>query len=105
MNNPMPQETRLFLEKLIEEKRFESLSPELKEDIIGSLSKRLEAFIITAITGTLDAEKAEKMNALFDSGKEYSPEELQNFLKENVPNIEEVVAKAMLEFRSVYLNS
>lgn len=105
LNSQIPQETRIFLEKLIEEKKFENLSPQLKEDVISSLYKRLEAFIITEIAHNLDEEKAEKFNQLFEGEKEYSQEELQQFLMENLENAPEIIAKAMLEFRSVYLNN
>jgi Arc/MetJ-type ribon-helix-helix transcriptional regulator len=106
MESMVSPEARTFLEKLIEEKKFENLSPALKESMIESLNKRLEAYILTAITEQLSAENADKLNALTEGeGSVPTSAEMQSFIKQNVPNAQEVIAKAMLEFRSVYLNN
>lgn len=100
----MPPEIKMFLEKIIEEKKFDNLSPELREAMISSLYPRLQAYIFTAITKELDEETAVELNRMMEGDKEYSQAELQMFLKGRVRNIEEISAAAMLEFRAVYLN-
>ncbi|TAK95049.1 hypothetical protein EPO05_05345 [Patescibacteria group bacterium] len=100
----MTNETiRQFLEQLIVEKQFKDLSPALKETMIESLHKRLEAHIIMAIAEKLDEKTAEEMNAMLEGDAPKSVGELQEFLKSRIPNIEEAIAEAMMEFRSVYL--
>jgi hypothetical protein len=102
---PMNNELNVFLERLIEEKGFENLSEKLKADILEGLNKRLMAYIITGIAKNLTAEQAEKMNRMIEDGKEHSLDQIQKFLGENVSNIDEIVAQAMMDFREVYLKS
>lgn len=101
----MPAEIKMFLEKIIEEKKFDNLSPQLKEAMAASLYPRLEAYIFTAITKNLDEATVAELDQMMESGQNYSRPEIQNFLKQRVSNIEEIIAQAMLEFRAVYLNA
>jgi hypothetical protein len=101
----MPPEIKIFLEKVIEEKKFDNLSPELREAMVSSLYPRLQTYIFTAITKQLDEATVQELDKMMEGSLDYSQPELQMFLKGRVKNIEEVVASAMLEFRSVYLNS
>jgi len=101
----MPQEIRIFLEKVIEEKKFDNLSPELREAMIASMYPRLQAFIFTAVTKELDAETAKELDRMMEGGADFSQSEFQMFLRGRLKNIDEITAAAMLEFRAVYLNA
>lgn len=105
MPTNIPEEIRFFLEKVIEEKKFDNLSPELKEAMVSSLYPRLQAFIFTSITKELDEETAQELDRMLEGSVDYSQPEFQMFLKGRVKNIEEITAAAMLEFRAVYLNA
>lgn len=104
MGTSMPEETRLFLEKLIEDKKFENLSPAFKETMIESLNKRLEAYILTAIFEKLDEKTAAKLETIMESKKNPSSDDMQKFLQENVPGAGEAIAQALIEFRLAYLS-
>ena len=101
----MQPEIRSFLEKIIEEKKFDNLSDELREAMISSLYPRLQAFIFTAIVKELDEGTVKELDRMMDGKTDYSQPELQMFLKGRVKNIEEIAAAAMLEFRAAYLNA
>lgn len=101
----MPAEIKTFLEKIIEEKKFDNLSPQLQEAMAASLYPRLEAYVFTAIAKNLDEAAAAQLDQLTESGKNFSRPDIQNFLKQHVADAEEIIAQAMLEFRAVYLNS
>lgn len=101
----MPNEIKVFLEKLLVDKGMNNLTPGLKQEMTTSLYSRLMAYILTDIAKEVDEETSRKINDLFESGQEKSMEQIQQFLKDNVKNIEEIIAKSMLEFRNVYLSN
>lgn len=105
MATDMPAEFRDFLEKLIEEKKYENLSDELREVMIGSLYPRLQAYIFTAITKDLDSETLQELNRIIEGNINYSQPEIQMFLRGRIKNIDEITAEAMLHFRDTYLNA
>lgn len=101
----MSSEIRMFLEKIIDEKKFDNLSPELRQAMITSLYPRLQAHIFTAITKQLDGQTISELDKMLEGNADFTQSELQMFLRGRLKNIDEVTAAAMLEFRAVYLNA
>jgi hypothetical protein len=104
MDKIIPAEIRAFLEKIIDEKKYQNLNPKLKEDMVLSLFSRLEAFLLTDIAKHLPDKDAKELNRMMENG-EASQEKVQLFFQERIKNINEVVAQSMLEFRAIYLNA
>ncbi|MCX6791190.1 MAG: DUF5663 domain-containing protein [Candidatus Gribaldobacteria bacterium] len=104
MDKIIPAEIRAFLEKIIEEKKYQNLNPKLKEDMVLSLFSRLEAFLLTDIAKHLSDKDAKELDRMMENG-ETSQERVQVFFQEHIKNINEVIAQSMLEFRAIYLNS
>lgn len=92
----------LFVSRLIEEKKFDNLDPEIVEQIKNDLLERVEDRINASILGHMPAEKLEEFNGLLDKG---SAEKIQSFCKENIHDLDDVIAKELMNFRSIYLNS
>ena len=90
-----------FIERLIAEKQFPDLTPEVKEEIKKDLTERLDDFIAAKFIAVLSDENVAKFEEMLKAGK---PEnEVQAFLTANVPNFTEFLTQTLLEFREVYL--
>lgn len=104
----MPQEinpqAKIFLEKLIEEKNFNNLSPELKETMIASLYPRLNSFIMQAVVKKLKNKDADEL-ANLENDPNFSQELIIKELRTRMPELDEIIAKAMLEFKDIYLTA
>lgn len=91
----------LFIDRLIQEKGLESLEPELLNQVKTDLKDRIEDIINATILEKLTPEKLADFEKLLDS--KASDETIQKFCKENIPNLEEVLARVFLDFRQTYL--
>lgn len=94
-------EIRTFLEGLLQDAGMTTLDTEIKEEMIKELYARLDNFITTAIMDNLPPEKLEEFTKMAEEKKTMA--EMQEYLKANIAGAEEVFAKALLEFRDLYL--
>jgi hypothetical protein len=89
-----------FADKLVAEKDFQGVDAEvmeqIKQDVYDRLEKRVDAFIMSA----LPPEKLEEFDKLLEVATE---KQIQDFCVANIPNLDEEVAKQLLEFRQMYL--
>lgn len=92
----------IFVDRLIEEKKFENVSPEtleqIKEDLLGRVEDRINAITLE----NMPREKLEEFNKLLDTA---NMEDIQKFCQNNIPDLNEIIAKELLNFRNIYLNS
>ena len=91
-----------FITQLLAEQQFKNLEPEVQEQLKKDLYSRAEDHINAALLNELSEEDKEAFEKLLDDP---SPVVAQTFLQEHVPDIEQVVAAALLKFRSAYLGS
>lgn len=101
-NKNKSEEISRFADKLIEDKNFGNLNPEIREQIKDDLTERIEDKINLAILDNMSPEKLEEFNLLLDQGDML---EVQEFCRVNVPDMENVIARELVRFREVYLNS
>ena len=91
-----------FVGKMLEEKGLagedKAVFVQLKEDLAGDLEERINA----AILGALPADKMAQFEKLLDGEK---AKEIQEFLAKNIPNLNEITALEMLNFRKTYLST
>lgn len=97
-------EAQVFLEKIVTEKHG-SVSAEFRRDTIASLQSRLEAHVMTALAAAMPPAGVAAMNELVGDTTEITPEKIQSIITQHIPNISEIVAAALLEFRATYLAS
>lgn len=99
----IPQDIRAFLESLLQDAQMTTLDDQAKEEMIKQLFIRLDNFMLTTIVEALPAQNLEEFTKMSETGK--TREELEAYLKANIPNAEEVFARAMLAFRDLYLGN
>ena len=89
-----------FVDKLITDKGFNEQDPDviaqMKSDLMDRVENRINAMIVSA----LDPEKLPDFEKILDSDSE---EEIQKFVKNNIPDIDEKVATELLTFKNIYL--
>lgn len=100
---PIPDEIKLYLENILEETGVMYADSVMKEKMLNALFVRLDRFITTTIINSLPAEKLEQFRKINEASK--SSEEIEAFLKINIPRPEETFQEAFSEFRRIYLES
>ncbi len=90
-----------FINRLIEEKGLNDLESEILEQVKKDLYARLERLINAAVIAHLPSEKIEYFEKLIERSDQG---EIQSFAQRNIPNLNEIVASEMLQFRNTYLN-
>ena len=90
-----------FITQLIEEKNFENINIEVREQIRQDLMGRVEDRINAEILGNMPPEKLEEFSMLLDGA---DLEKIQAFCQDNISNLEEVIAYSLDGFRKTYLN-
>ena len=98
----VPAEIRTYLEGLIADANM-TLDDSMREEMIKELYARLDKFITTAVVDNLPPEHLDVFIKL-NEDKKPQPE-IEAFLKEKMPNYQEVFAKAFAEFRDLYLGN
>jgi len=90
-----------FVDKLIEEKGLDGLEKEVLDQIKVDLKDRIEDVINAKVVEKLPPEKLEEFEKLLDQNT--SAQATQKFVKDNIPDLEEVLARVFLNFRQTYL--
>jgi len=91
-----------FVEKLIEEKNYPNLEPEILAQMKEDLNLRLENLINVTIVNSLPDEKLEEFEELID--KQVGVEEMQKFMSDNIQGLPDLISRTLLDFRKKYLN-
>lgn len=95
-NNPIEK----FAEQLLKEKNLSVEDPDVLTELKNDLVDRVEGHINATVLENMPPEKIEEFEKIVESGNEV---EIQEFCQRHISNLDEVVAKALLRFRSVYL--
>lgn len=97
----IPQEVRPYLESLLADAGIHPIDEQMQENMLKDLYVRLDNFLATAILDNMPAEHLEAFIQLNE--KKATKEEIEKFLQKNLPNSQDVFAKAFVEFRDIYL--
>ncbi len=100
-NPTIPDEMRTYIIGLLNDASMGDMDPDLREEMIKEIFERLDKYITSVIIENLSAESVEtfiKMNE-----EKRSQAEIQKFMMENIPNATEVMTKAFVDFRELYL--
>lgn len=98
----IPPDVRNFLEGLLKDAGM-VIEDSLKEEMIKELYARLDNFMTTEIIDNLPAETVDEFIRLNEERK--SKEEIEKFLKDKIPNSQEVFTNAFAKFRDLYLGN
>jgi hypothetical protein len=101
-NSQIPQEIKNFLESILNDANM-SAEGTLREEMIKELYARLDEYLTNVIVDKMPAEHLEAFIKINEEGK--SKEEIDTFLRSNLPNAQEVFTNAFADFRDLYLNN
>lgn len=91
----------MFIDKLLEEKGASEMGAEVMAQMKKDLETRLEDRINAVVLENIPADKLEEFNNLLDEGKQ---EGIDAFYKRNIPDMDSIIAKAFMDFRSLYIS-
>lgn len=89
-----------FIGKLVEEKGFDTTDEEVITQIKADLLSRFEDRVNAMIINNVPEEMLGDFEKVADSGND---DEMEAFIKKNVPDFEEKLATEMISFKSMYL--
>lgn len=96
----MNNDIKGFVDTLIEEKQI----PELDSDVLNQmkldLEDRVESLINARILQNIPSDSLEEFEKKLD---EETDENVMIFCKEKIPNLDEIIANALMDFRKIYL--
>lgn len=90
-----------FVDELITKKGLTNLDKEVIEQIKSDLLERLENRLNASILAAMPVEKLEEFEKILDSKNDL---EIQDFIKLNVKDLEQVLAVEILNFQKLYLS-
>lgn len=96
-------EIQQFLEDLVAEAGLGEMDERVKAEMMQGLYTRLDNFMASVILENLSPEDAEVFIRMNEEKK--PKEETEQFLKNKVPNSDQVFAKALVDFRDFYLGN
>lgn len=89
-----------FVDKLVEEKGITGLDEEVMVQLKEDLMERIEDRINMRIVQHMPAEKLEDFDAVVETG---DMDEIHKFTHENIQDLDQIIAKELLDFRKTYL--
>lgn len=89
-----------FMDKLLQEKQLPELSPEVMAEMKSDLMSRVEDRINAQLIASMNPDQLAAFTNLLE---EDNDQKTQEYLKSNIPDLENVVATALLNFRNTYL--
>lgn len=102
-HNVVPDEIRVYITSLLDASGLQQADKELRESMIQNLYKELDAYIIDQIVDYMPAEKLEAFTELIQ--KNPSKDELDLYIRMNIPNAQDVLTVAFADFRNRYLQA
>ena len=90
-----------FLEGILRDGGMDNLSSEEKKTMLSFMREELEGDIFAKLSPLLAEQDVQEFNAMADRGA--SASEIQNFLLKRIPDIGEITAQIILDFRNHYV--
>ena len=89
-----------FLDQLIKEKDLSDQDPEVTAQIRADLRELLDRKLDAVVLANLPSDSLEDFEVLVDAEDSAA---IKEFISANIPNLDEVIAMGLLEFRQAYL--
>lgn len=103
MYSKIPDDVKIFLESILMDAGMTTLDAQGKDDMIRELYTRLDSYLVNTIVDNMPEDALDEFTKINETSKDR--EEIEKFIKEKVPNSEEIFARAFLEFRDLYLGN
>lgn len=102
-NQTIPEEVQPYLEGLLADAGITPIDDAMKEGMMKDLYVRLDNFLASAILDNMPADQVEAFIKLNENKADKKA--VEDFLQKNLPNAQDVFAKAFVEFRDLYLGN
>lgn len=99
----IPAEVKNYLESLLQDAGMTTLDADMKEEMVKELYVRLDNYLTSTIINNLPPENMEEFIKMNEEKK--SQAEIELYLKDKVPNAQDIFAQAFMEFRDLYLGN
>lgn len=99
----IPPEIKTFLEGLLQDAGMLNLDESMHQEMINELYARLDNFIASTIIDNLPAESVEEFIQMNEQKKPQA--EIEQYLRDKMPNSEDTMSKAFMDFRDLYLGN
>ncbi len=91
-----------FIEGILFEKGADALPQEVQDQMKQDLLERVERRINIAMLAAMPPEEVVNFEKILDAGSDTA---VQAFVARHVPHADEVIAKELVEFKSLYLSA
>lgn len=99
----IPAEVRAYLEGLLTDANMQFKDDGVREEMIKELFARLDQYLAGVIVEHMPDEHLEAFMKMNDENK--PKEESEAFIKDKMPDSQEVFARAFADFRALYLGN
>lgn len=99
----IPDDVKAFLESLLMDAGMTALDEKGRDDMVAELYQRLDNFLASVIIEKMPPEHLESFIQLNEKGA--SQEDTEKFIRDNIPDAENMFADAFSEFRDLYLGN
>lgn len=96
-------QVKIFIDNLLKDAGMTSVDEAMREEMVKELYVRLDNYLASVIAENLPQEHFDEFIKLNEEKK--SREEVEKFLKDKVPDVDQVFAKAFAYFRTMYLGN
>lgn len=93
-------EIEKFLNSIVDHADQEDMTPELRQKMVENLAEHLDSYLTGVAIDQLSDPDLDAYDLLITS--QPTPEQVQQFLMQHVPNIDQVMRQAMIDFKSQY---
>lgn len=99
----IPAEVREFLEGILKDANMSSLDDSMHEEMINELFARLDSYMTSIMVDAMPPENLDEFIKMNEEKK--SQAEVETYIKGKIPNAQEVLTKAFMNFRDMYLRN
>ncbi len=92
-----------FLARMFEEAKISPTTEELRETMMKETLQRLQHHLLLDLLGALPENRMEDFKKIAEEKPDQ--EKIMNFLKEAIPNSDEIIGESLLEFKNTFLNA
>jgi len=101
----MNSEIKNFLKQVLADGGQTGLAPAVEETMLEDLNNRLEDRLILTAMQKLSLEKQKELEKItLDKTADNAPQ-IEEFLKNNIPDYEQVFTQALIDFRNTYVEA
>lgn len=90
-----------YVTKLLAEKNYDTVTPEVKIELENDLTRQLHDYLIAKLLDTLPDQDIKELNNLLDLNP--TDDQLQKFVESKLTDPQNFIANTLLSFRKTYL--